>query len=146
MIIDFSVFESSNLQPTFKKGDLIISEFFYSDEVFLVLSDVYLTDERANAVFIGNIEKQQNPKFFILNFGTEITRGLKNHTVRNWHLRRLNDSEKAIICDYLYTDRNKISNPKIYLDVIEKISGIDLKTLPELVDYQVRTSANKYNL
>jgi len=107
---------------------------------------VYAKDERANAMFIGNIEKQKNPKFFIMNFNHDITCGLKNHTTRNWHLRRINDSEKQMILDYLYNSRNKISDPKIYLDVIKNIAGIDLKTLPELTDYQAKTDANKYNL
>ena len=147
MIIDFSVFEDTISQPTFKKGDLAKTETSYFVDIYLILNDVYPTDERAEAFFIGYIDKVSKYNF-LFNFNEDMVKAFKKQTTRNLKLQKLKDNEKQMILDEMNKkDRSKILydiNKK--LKIIEEYIGFDLKELPELVDYQIRNSANKYNL
>jgi hypothetical protein len=146
MITNFSVFENNDSQPIFKKGDLIISEYFTNNEIYLVLNDAYATDDRVESFFIGFISKSNLPRQFSFNINIQISIGLKRHSIKNYHLRKLNDEERRLILDEMYSDQEKTYSVKYNLDYIEKTTGVDLKKLPELVYCQIRTSANKYNL
>jgi hypothetical protein len=149
MIVDFSVFENDRYynQPIFKKGDLIKSETYSNADIYLILNDVYPTDERADAFYIGFIDKYY-PSTFSFNFNEDMTNAVEKHTTRNWQLQKLKDSERQMILDELNRgERTNLSyDIKKKLKIIEEMTGFDIKKLPELVNYQVITSSNKYNL
>lgn len=146
MITDFRVFESANSQITLKKGDLAKYETSNYKYVYLILNDVYSTDERAETFFVGYVDKVA-PFCFSFDFNEDVLSAFKKQTTRNWHLEKLKDEERKMIIDEMNKDRNEISyNIKKKLEIVEDFTGVDLKKLPELVDYEIRTSANKYNL
>jgi len=130
------LFEEKEFKQEFKKDDLIISESFYNDDVFLVLKDADKNDDKVETFFIGHIYNQN--KRFDISFNIDFAdKWLK----KNWQLRKLTEKEKEMVINEMKNDY-----AKKYLDIIKNKTGIDLKNLPELREWKRNKSVKNYSL
>jgi len=132
------LFEEKVFKQEFKKDDLIVSESFYKDDVFLVLKDANENDEKVETFFIGYFDKHKLDKKFEITFNVDFA---NKWSKRNYQLRILTEQEKELIIDEIENDyANK------YLDIIKNKTGIDLKKLPELKEWKRNKSIKNYSL
>jgi len=133
-------FENTN-DILYHKNDIIISEWSKTNEIYLVLDDYYNTDSTISVVYIGCISKYSVPYYSIVFNYDAVSK--ENKKLFFSEVRYLNDDDKNMMCDVLYNSEIKIDK---YLTIIEEISGVNLKELPELKNHQLSIIANKFNI
>lgn len=132
-------FEDNN-DILYHKNDIIISEWHKTDEIYLILNDVYKSDKEFTGIYVGCISKYSEP-YYNISLNMEAVY-IKNISHVEWY-KHLNDTEKDMMCNVLY-DNDK--NTEKYINIIKDICGVDLRDLPELMNYNIKMSAGKFNL
>ena len=126
----------------FHKNDIIICEWYKTSEIFLVLKNVYESDEMFTGIYIGCISKNTET-YYSIEFNESAVRIEEKKLNTEWY-KKVNDIDKDLICNVLF-DNTSIKT-KHYLNKIKDICGVNLIDLPELKEHKLKMSADKFNL
>lgn len=123
----------------FKKGDIIIRHEF-NEKIFLVLKDTYSFDKMVNVFNIGNATNNFRDKKYVSLIFNLIERN-KRVKIINTSLYPISD--KTLL--HLYESINRKDN-EIYLDIIWRDTGMDLRKIKGYQNYLINLEVEKYNL
>lgn len=123
----------------FKKGDIIIRHEF-NEKIFLVLKDTYSFDKMVNVFNIGNATNNFRDKKYVSLIFNLIER---NKRVKIINTRLYPISDKTLL--HLYESINRKDN-EIYLDIIWRDTGMDLRKIKGYQNYLINLEVEKYNL
>jgi hypothetical protein len=130
---------------TFEKGDIVLRPGTYSYSLHLLLQNVNESDVWIKEFQIGVIGTNvNNIAYAILVFNRDTKKQImsfRNNTKDFLSFRHLTQPER----DLIY---NSIKNGQydIYLDIVKKDTGIDLREKEDYKNWLIEQEAKKYNL
>lgn len=132
----------NNKKIMYHKNDIVVVDWHKTDEIFLVLNDTYDTDDKLFCIYIGCISNLSESYYSIFFNKDAVKKEYKNIDAVN-SFREITNLELNMMCNVIFSDETKVN---YFIDVIEEMTGINLKKLPILTDHKIKMSANKFNI
>jgi len=134
-------YEDSNTL-LYRKNDIIICVCYKTSEIFLVLKDAYVSDEKFTGIYIGCITKYSDPYYNIAFNESAVC--IEKKILNTDSYRKVNDIDKNLMCNVLFGHTDIKTTH--YLNKIKEICGINLIDLPELKEHELKMSSDKFNI